>query len=194
LLVIIFAFLLFYFRKTDFDLKLKAYALSLNKFKQFLDCINDVINCDEFLKIDKNFSRSRFFNFAGSIICLFLIIGFIILSINLNLFSPDETSLSGFLPAWVLLLGFSLIVAVLIILGIRFLVRGLLTVHSIKKYDTLMFHINNFSSLESFFEKWNVDLFIPYGIYVSCPVNLEYLQFNMDPFKDIELENHEFRG
>ena len=179
--------------KLNLDQNFNKTALDRNKFQKFLEETNNVFHSDEFNSINTKFSKSRCLNFAGSILCILFIIGLITLSLVLNLFSFDENSESG-IPAWIVLLGFSLLFAIFIILAIRFLIRGLITLHSIKKYDILMYHVNNFSNLEVLLEKWNVDLFIPNGIYVSCPVNLEYLQFNLDPFKDIELENHELRG
>lgn len=49
----------------------------------------------------------------------------------------------------------------------------------------------NTPEMETLINKWNNGYFIPNGIYITCPRNFKYIQFNVDPNCSMVIDDHE---
>ncbi len=74
---------------------------------------------------------------------------------------------------------------------IKCLLEAFVVNKEILEYDILNYRIKNYTKTQEFFDKWNMKFFLPNGVFISCPVTIDYLQFNKEPLKEINLEHHE---
>jgi hypothetical protein len=50
----------------------------------------------------------------------------------------------------------------------------------------------NTARIEQFINSWSVEYFIPNGVYVTCPRNLEYIQFTIGLNRLMIIDRHDF--
>jgi hypothetical protein len=174
----------------DLDDNLVKKPIDRTKFMEFMQGINQVFRKNEFFEILENFKNKRLIYLLLCLVLFIIMISLTVFAFMNNFFAPanDPEDIS---VLWMCIIFFSVALAALILLFIKFLYSAIVETSQIKQYRILEFHVKNFNEIENYFEKWNVDLWIPNGIYVSCPVTLEYIQFSLDPFRDIELQHHE---
>jgi hypothetical protein len=53
-------------------------------------------------------------------------------------------------------------------------------------------NLNNLNEIEDFINLWNRDYFIPNGVYVTCPRNMAYVQFNVGLKSLMLIDRHEY--
>lgn len=179
----------------ELDDNLLQKNIDRGKFKEFILGVEKFFTKPDFLLILKNNKRKKVVNLSKCFLCLILMVCIIIFSIMDKIFNyavsepsvADEDN-SNF---WLKILFFILFIGILILLIVKYLYCAIVEVAQLKLSQILDYHVKNFKNVEEYFENWNVEFWIPHGISVGCPVSLDYIQFNLDPFIDIELQHHE---
>jgi hypothetical protein len=173
----------------DLDDNLVQKKIDRFKFKEFIIGVNQIFRKQEFLNILKKFKKKKILGLSKCCVCFVIMKCIIFFSIINHFFKSSEGEDNNIF--WFKILGFILFIAVIILLFIKNLYSALVETSQMKKFEVLEFHVKNFNNIEEYFEKWNIEFWIPSGICISCPVSLDYIQFSLDPFIDIELQHHE---
>jgi hypothetical protein len=61
-----------------------------------------------------------------------------------------------------------------------------------QEYKISYHYLLNTARIEQFVNSWNVEYFIPNGVYVTCPRNLKYIQFTIGLNRLMIIDRHEF--
>lgn len=157
---------------------------------EFLKWINKRLNNTEFLHLLKKHNKKSTKNLIVfiSLIAFLLFLLIILFILGMQFF---EMSTARF---WVT---FAISFIIIFIFGfycVKYYLKNRRKYKELKLYNTIKHRLGSFEEIEDYLEVWNVNVFVPNGIFVTCPVTLEYLQFSLDVSKELLLEHHEISG
>ena len=150
---------------TDQDTKFKV---SREKLSQFIYDLNNEFKIPEYI-----YKAKSKFKIRNLIFLFFAILALILVILQLIFYY------SG---GWII----TIIVALISMVGLFF---NYWREYQIELDENL---ISNTNGVENFLENWNVQYFIPNGLYVMAPRNLKYLQFVFDTNLKLIIQNHKF--
>jgi hypothetical protein len=155
----------------------------------FICEVNSFFKDPEFIKIHQAIKKKKLIFYILTLVLTIAFILIISLSAAFGVFQSDD----GENPTkyWIVIIIIFAVEAILLYVILRAFLFAFVITNEILRYDILNYHLKNFHNIEATFLKWNEQFFLKNNIFVSCPVNLEYLQFNLEPTKEVVLEHHE---
>jgi hypothetical protein len=162
--------------------------LDVLKLTQFIKELNSFFHSPGYVNIfRKNYKRKViYYSIFTLMIISFILI--IVISCVEGLFDKATGREYNF---WLIVIAIFILEAILLYSSIRLFFYAFSVLNEIRKYEIFLFHLKDYHNIEAFFAKWNFEFFLLNGVFVTCPLNLEYIQFNFDPSNEIVLEHHD---
>ena len=170
----------FYYNAKDILSHLNLSSEKENKINEFFFEINSFFKNNDYITLkNQNENYKKFIKILLIIIIFIFILSFILFIILLVNSENIKVILIGFYIVFFVIIGF---------FAYNFVNRYInMNLYFIYQYIFYMISKNN--EINKVIDKWNKSDFESMRIHVSVPISLNYIQFNLDPFQNIEIKN-----
>ena len=170
----------FYFNSKDVLKHLNLSSDKENKIKQFFFEMNSYFKNNEYIELkNQNEKYRKLIKVLLIIIIIIFILSFIIFLLFFLQKNNNREIIIGIYIVWLIIIGFFLYI----------IINKLITEELFFTYQYILYMISKNDEINKIIDKWNKSDFESMRIHVSVPISLNYIQFNLDPFQNIEIKH-----
>jgi hypothetical protein len=175
------------FAVEDLTNSIIAERLEADVINKFTFCVNELYNDTEMNYIQKRLRKRKVRSLVICITAGFIILAMVLFAIVFNELLFDDDQGTGF---WIKLIFFFIFLVILVYLLVRNLIYMAFVYPQLEKYEILSHRATVVDTLQECLETWNRYVFIPKNLFVTIPLNFQYLHVILDLTKEIRIQNH----
>jgi hypothetical protein len=151
-------------------------TVSIERFNEFITQLTSLVEVNLMVKdVHKKL-------FKKHVLSMTLAIIFVLISVGFFVYIPF--SIYRFYPLFITM---ALVFLILFIIMIMMIPRK-----HVRDYEIYTYYLINTNVIEDFINSWNNEYFLQNGVYVTCPRNMKYLQFNIGINRLMIFDRHVF--
>jgi hypothetical protein len=164
-------------------------CLDRSTLVEFIGGINKLYLDEGTIEIQRKYRRRKIFGLAIVASSLVVAVLLIVLGVVFHglVFGGFYNNILGF---WIKMVIFVVIIALMIYLSFRNFRQVYYKQPPLKEYNILSSRVHTYLKLEEYMEIWNKFIFLPRKVFVTIPLNFQYLHIMLDISKEVKFEHH----